>query len=245
MTAIKVVAGLFCTALALVGPASSLAQTGQIPAPAQQQEQLPEYKPPPRGAPGGRVGGASRGTYKPTAPLPVIEALAPQDHSGLSASPSPNLYFYVSGPVAWPTQFTISAPMQPVPVIEVNIPAPGAAGVYGVRVADYGVRLAPGIVYTWSVAAILDPNARSRDIVASASLLLGTPDLAVENTARAAPLGRRAVLYAQAGLWYDAVAAAVAAEPVDGYAALDALMSEVGLAEAGYHPRAALTATVR
>jgi hypothetical protein len=95
------------------------------------------------------------------------------------------------------------------------------------------------------VAAILDPNARSRDIVASASLLLGTPDLAVENTARAAPLGRRAVLYAQAGLWYDAVAAAVAAEPVDGYAALDALMSEVGLAEAGYHPRAAVTATVR
>ncbi len=78
-----------------------------------------------------------------------------------------------------------------------------------------GVRLEPGIVYTWSVSAILDPNARSRDIVASATLLLGAPDPGVENAARTALPARRAVLYAQAGFWYDAVAAAVAAEPVD------------------------------
>src|SRR5271170_4848345 len=126
----RVITGLLGAALAaLVGPGTLVAQTGQIPPPSQQQEQLPVYKPPPRGAPGGRVGGASRGTYKPTAPLPTIEALAPQEQSGLSASATPNLYFYVSGPVSWPTQFTISAPMQPAPVIEAYIPAPSAAGV--------------------------------------------------------------------------------------------------------------------
>src|SRR5271170_1612151 len=165
MTAIKVLTGLLGAALAaaLAGPAPSLAQTGQAQTLAQQEgAQAPEYKPPPRGAPGGRVGGASRGTYKPTAPLPTIELLAPNENTGLSASPTPNLYFYASGPVLWPTQFTISAPMQPVPVIEANIPPPSAAGVYALHAADYRVRLEPGVVYTWSVSAILDPNARSR-----------------------------------------------------------------------------------
>jgi Domain of Unknown Function (DUF928) len=248
MMAIKVLTGLLGAALvaALVGPTPSLGQTGQAQTFAQQEgAQAPEYKPPPRGAPGGRVGGASRGTYKPTASLPTVELLAPNEITGLSASPTPNLYFYVSGPVLWPTQFTISAPMQPVPVIEANIPPPSAAGVYALHLADYRIRLAPGVVYTWSVSAILDPNARSRDIVASATLLLGAPDAAVETAARTAPPARRAALYAQAGFWYDAVAAAAEAAPYDGYAALDALMNEVGLAEPGYGRRVAGDAAAR
>jgi Domain of Unknown Function (DUF928) len=242
---VQVLTGFLSMLLAavLLAPAPVLAQTSQPPAASQQAGDVPEYKPPPRGAPGGRVGGASRGTYKTAFPLPTIEALAPQDQSGLSASPTPNLYFYVSGPVVWPIQFTISAPMQPAPVVEANIAAPSAAGVYVIRVADYGVRLSPGIIYTWSVAAILDPNARSRDIVASASLLFAAPNAALESAVRIAPPARRAVLYAQAGFWYDAVAAAAAAAPIDGYAALDALMREVGLVEPGYRRRTAGTPT--
>jgi Domain of Unknown Function (DUF928) len=242
MTATRVFAALLGLALGLVGPVPLLAQT---PPPGQQGEQLPAYKPPPRGAPGGRVGGASRGTYRPAVPPPTIEVLAPKDQTGLSASPTPTLYFFVSGPVSWPTQLTISAPNQVVPVIEVNIPAPRAAGVYGIDVAEYHVRLQPGIVYTWSVSAILDPAARSRDIAASASLLLGRPDPAVENAVRIASPARRAALYAQAGFWYDAVAAAAASGPFDRDAALDALMNEVGLVEPGYDRRAVGTAAAR
>jgi Domain of Unknown Function (DUF928) len=218
----------------LLGVRAVSAQTG----PSQSQSAgLPSYIPPPRGAPGGRVGGASRGTYQPAFPLPTIEALAPQDQSGLSASATPNLYYYVSGPVYWPTQFAISAPMQPAPVVEVYLTSPRAAGVYAIHVSDFGVRLKPGIVYTWSVAAILDPNARSRDIVAGATLLISPPDPGLENIARTAASSRRAVLWAQAGFWYDAVAAAAEAAPYDGYAALDALMKQVGLVEPGYARR--------
>jgi uncharacterized protein DUF928 len=247
MTPVKVfLNGVIGVALAamLVGPAPAPAQTDKAAPVPQQGAQVPAYRPPPRGAPGGRVGGASRGTYKTATPLPRIELLAPSDQTGLSASRTPSLYFFVSGPVLWPTQFTISAPMQPAPVIEVNIPPPSAAGVYGLDLAGYRVRLEPGIVYTWSVSAILDPNARSRDIVASATLLLGTPDPVVENATRAAPPARRAALYAQAGFWYDAVAAAAAATPFD-RAALDALMNEVGLDEPGFEGRAAGTASAR
>ncbi|MEO8326531.1 MAG: hypothetical protein ABI618_11810, partial [Nitrospirota bacterium] len=45
------------------------------------------YQPPPRGAPGGRVGGGTRG---PSSDLPLMWALVP-DHVGLSAEVQPRL----------------------------------------------------------------------------------------------------------------------------------------------------------
>jgi hypothetical protein len=186
------------------------------------------YKPPVRGVPGGRVGGATRGTVKPATPLPTIDIIAPDGHSGLTTSTAPTLYFYVSRRVPYPTRLTISAPGLPAPVIEKNIPSPQAAGIYAISLGDYRVRLDPGIVYTWSVSVILNPSAPSRDIVASASLLRILRDPSLEAAARAAPSARRAALFADAGLWYDAVAAAA---DLNQRAALDALMHEVGLAE--------------
>ena len=214
-------------------PMRSVAQN-QAPAAARGEEAPPEieYTPPVRSAPGGRVGGETRGTVKATGSLPTIELLAPDGHVGLTTTPTPDLYFFVSQPIIWPIQFTIRAPRQPRPVVEVNIPAPRKAGVYALRTADYDVRLTPSVIYTWSVSVILNPKARSRDIVASASLLRSALDPAIETSLRAAPVSRRAALFAKAGLWYDAVAAAVAMEAFDRHAALDALMKEVDLVEA-------------
>jgi hypothetical protein len=226
------IAALLTVAIGVTG-LTPLAAQNQAPAAAPGQANPPElqYKPPPRGAPGGRVGGACRGTIKPTVPLPTIELLAPDGHAGLTTSASPTLYFFVSRPVAWPTQFTISASAIPKPIAEVNIPAPTAAGIYALRTADYNIRLEPGVLYTWSVSVILDPKARSRDIVASASLLRAAPDSGLESALRAAPVTGRAALLAQAGLWYDAIAAAAEMEAFDRHAALDALMNQVGLVE--------------
>jgi Domain of Unknown Function (DUF928) len=133
--------------------------------------------------------------------------------------------------------FTISAPLRPEPVIEVNIPAPQQAGVYAIRTADYHLQLQPAVVYTWSVSAILNAKAPSRDIVASASLLRTAPDPSLESALRGTPSNRRAAVFAQAGLWYDAVAAAAEMEAFDRHAALDALMNEVGLVEPASYDR--------
>jgi hypothetical protein len=219
-------------------PTPLLAQ-GALPSPAQDEGAAaePEYKPPARGAPGGRVGGASRGTVKATTPLPTIQLLAPDHDAGQTIGPTPTLYYYVSRPIAWPTQFTISAPLRPEPVIEVKIPAPQQAGIYAIRTADYHVQLQPGVVYTWSVSVVLNAKAPSRDIVASASLLRTAPDASLETALRGALPNRRAALFAQAGFWYDAVAAAAEIETLDRHAALDALMNEVGLVEPASHDR--------
>jgi hypothetical protein len=232
-------AAALAAATAAAGPIAATAQTARDESVTQQEnEPLPAYRPPPRGAPGGRVGGASRGTFKVSAPLPTIELLAPGDHTGLTANPAPSLYFFVSGPVAWPTRLTISAPGRPAPALETVIPAPVAAGIYRLDLAGYRVRLDPGIVYTWSVSAILDPNNHAHDIVASASLMLISRAAAAACTfGAAAPPARRAALCAQDGLWYDAVAAAVAAENFDRHRGLDALLREEGLAQAAAYDR--------
>lgn len=220
--------------------ALTIAAAWLIPVPSAAQDQVgsePEFKPPPRGAPGGRVGGASRGTVKATVPLPTIQLLAPDEQAGLTISATPTLYFFVSRPVSWRTQFTISAPNVAKPVVEVDIPIPAAAGIYAVHTADYHVRLEPGVDYTWSISVILNPKEWSRNIVASASLLLTAPDPALETGLRAAPANRRAAVLAQAGIWYDAVAAAAEMEGSDRHAALDALMNEVGLIEPANYDR--------
>ena len=242
----RVTSALAAAIIVSIWPMSqpSLAQN-DAPAAAPDESPPPErtYKPPPRGAPGGRVGGATRGTIKVTAPLPTIDLLAPDGHTGLTTRANPTLYFFVSQPVSWPMQFTISTASQPRPILEANIPAPRQPGVYPINTAKYPVRLEPEVLYTWSVSVILNPKARSRDIVATASLLRTSAEPGTEAALREAPANRRAALLAQAGLWYDAVAAAAEAVPFDRHATLDALMYDVGLVDAARYDRQAAGAT--
>jgi hypothetical protein len=231
----RTASGLFAAAIVSALPASapSIAQNaGQGAAQNQKSSSEPVYKPPSRGAPGGRVSAGTRGKGDTR-----IDLLAPDGHAGQTTSATPTLYFFVSQPITWPTQFTISVPSRPSPIIETNIPAPRERGIYSLRTADYHVRLDPGVVYTWSVSAIVDPKQRSQDIVASAHVLRTVPDPALEATLRTAPSVRRAVLFAQAGLWYDALAAAAETAALDHHVALDSLMGQVGLVEPARYDR--------
>src|SRR5215469_16897173 len=107
---------VLAAAVLMAGAGVPIVAAAQVPQETVSQEDEPSYRPPMRGTPGRRVGGATRGTFKVAAPLPMIELLAPADHSGLSAMPAPLLYFFTSGAVAWPTRLTLSAPGRPAPV---------------------------------------------------------------------------------------------------------------------------------
>ena len=161
--------------------------------------------------------------------LPTIDLLAPDAHAGLtrSATPDPLFLRVAADHLADPVHDQRGGATHP--NTRGQIPAPRAAGIYALRTADYRVRLEPGVLYTWSVSVNLDAKARSRDIVASASLLRTTSDPAVEAALRNQPADSRVGLLAQAGLWYDAVAAAAETAALDRHAALDALMTQVGL----------------
>ena len=162
----------------------------------------PVYKPPLRGAPGGRVGGGTRGTGREAF---ILSVLAPA-HTGLTTSEQPVLYWFISSPSSHPVELTLVDPQKSDPLIELRIEPPVAAGVHRVRLAEHGVKLAPAVAYHWYVAVMPDTGRRSKDILAGGTVeRVSLPDDVATKVSRATKADLPS-LYAGAGLWYDAMA---------------------------------------
>lgn len=194
--------------------------------------QLLVYKPPRVGAPVGRVGGGTRGHGDP---LPVVLALAP-DHTGLTTQEQPALYWYISAPTTHAIELTVIEEQAIRPLVETRLPSPAQAGVQRVRLAEYGIRLKPEVQYRWFLALIPDADNRSQDVVAGGIVQRIEPPAALP--ARLAQAGevQAPFIYAEAGIWYDALAALseqIAATPADTRLRQQraALLKQVGLSE--------------
>jgi hypothetical protein len=163
----------------------------------------PVYKPPTRGAPGGRVGGGTRGTQREVF---VLSVLAP-DHSGFTTSEQPSLYWYISAPTSLPVEVTVMDPQGVQPILETRLSPAVKAGVQRIRLADYNVRLSPGAAYRWFVAVVPDADRRSKDILAGGAIeRVETPDELKAKLIQTANKDMPSV-YAEAGIWYDALRA--------------------------------------
>ena len=168
------------------------------------QSAMPVYTPPKRGAPGGRIGGGTRGIQRDMFSLLV---LAP-DHTGLTSLAQPILYWFVSSDLASTSaELTVMDPEGTQPLLETRLSPPLKTGVHSFRLADHGVRLSPGVPYRWFVALVVDPDRRSKDILAGGFIeFVPTPE-GVAKKVSAANKAELPRLYAEAGLWYDAIAA--------------------------------------
>ena len=194
---------------------------------------MPVYKPPRRGAPRGRVGGGTRGLAKER---PVLSLLVP-DHTGLTVQEQPSLFWYLSSLTPYPVEVTIIDDRVIQPLLAKPLNPPAQPGVYRVRLADYGVRLLPGVEYQWFVALVVDPDRRSKDIIAGAPI--ERIKLADALPAKLAQVDKSETphVYAEAGLWYDALTAIsdlIDAAPDDPVLRKQraSLLKQVGLPEA-------------
>lgn len=198
-----------------------------------QAERPVVYRPPLRGAPTRRVGGATRGDEEWDLNLAV---LAPEE-TGLSARASPVLYWYLSKDDNRPAVFALIRDDWIEPVVELNLGERTPAGMGKVALADANVQLEPGILYEWSIALVTDFEARSKDVVSSATLLVREPAGALRRDLEVGNLVDKAVLYAGAGYWYDAIDALSAGIDAGPEAAVlrsirADLLEQVGLDEA-------------
>jgi hypothetical protein len=154
------------------------------------------YKPPRRGSPRNKMAGATRGA--PALPQPL--ALAP-GHVGHTLEASPALYWYIDGvlPETARVVFTLTRDDAIEPLRELDLPHPARAGIQRVRLAEHGIALDRGIDYTWSISLMPDPQRHDDDVVSTAF---------VRRVGPGALAGRApsAGAYAEAGLWYDALA---------------------------------------
>jgi Domain of Unknown Function (DUF928) len=161
----------------------------------------PVYKPPLRGAPGGRVSGASRGRESNP---PAVILLVP-DHTGLTIQEQPTLYWFLSRPTKLPIELTVIEANAVRPIVETRLPPPDRPGIHRINLADHGVRLVPGSTYQWYVALVADPNDRSKDILAGGLIQRVDPSAVRLDAIPRDPLTAPG-LYAEAGAWYDAIA---------------------------------------
>jgi len=214
---------------------------GPHPSMIRKPDSLPVYKPPKRGAPGGRVGGGTRGDSDVQL---TVYVLAPERIRGLTSQDQPDLYWFLSQPTDVPIEFTLIDEEAINPLIETRLPSPSQAGVQRIRGSDYGIRLSPDKMYRWSIALVLDPDHRSKDILASARIQralsseipnfsIGKPD-AIQQT----------FTHAEAGLWYDAIGAishAISESPEDNrlHQMRGALLEQVELGEVANFDRTA------
>ena len=159
-----------------------------------------------RGSPAGRVGGGSRGIGGGS--LPVLAALVP-DHVARTLSEQPSLFWYIDVAPKPGTRLVFSLldedSIEPIREVTLELTEPG---VQRIPLAAQDVRLGPGIEYEWSVALVLDPEQRSSDIIASGWISrLSEAPAGFASRIQAAEARERVTVYAEAGLWYDALAA--------------------------------------
>jgi hypothetical protein len=161
------------------------------------------YKPPLRGAPAVRIDGGSRGSG---VSLICLTVLAP-DHTGLTVQEQPSLFWYQSEPADVPFELTVLENKKAQPILDMKLPNAHNTGIQRLKLSDYHVTLSPGIEYEWVVALVVDPDSRSRDVVASGYIERAAPSAAL--SARLANASKIDLpgIYAEEGVWYDALEA--------------------------------------
>jgi hypothetical protein len=202
---------------------------------------MPVYKPPARKPSRGRVDGGFRGGQEGE---PILKVLAPADHVGETVKKWPALYWFLSSPTPYPIVFTLEDTNQYKPIVERTLPAPTRAGIQMIRLADFEHVLEEQVQYRWHISVVVDPESRSKDIHAMGVIERRpfTLDLFLNTTCKDP---RDAIcLYAEAGLWYDAIAVIsdlITAHPKDRVLRLQraALLEQIGLTDVAEFDRLA------
>lgn len=161
------------------------------------------YQPPMRGsASSGRIGGGTRGTAD--ASSVTLEVLAP-DHAGLTVSSQPTLYWFVSQRIENDAELTIVDDTSVDPLLELKLKAPIEPGIHALSLKEHGVSLKAGTPYQWFVAVVMDPTQRSYDIVAGGEIERVAEPSGLSSRLESAGAGGSPQVYAEAGIWYDAL----------------------------------------
>jgi len=164
---------------------------------------MPVYQPPLRGAPGGRVGGGTRGIGDEVI---TLFALAP-NHAALTTQEQPTLYWFVSNETKHPIEVTLIIEEATQPLLEKKLPLPVQPGIHPIRLKDFNLHLLKATQYRWFVALVPDRERRSKDILAGG--IIERIEVPEAVRVKLSQSDRRNVphIYAESGIWYDTITA--------------------------------------
>lgn len=155
---------------------------------------------PPVGSPGRRVPGASRGTTC-LARNQRLKALLPQSNIGLTTVANPTLYFFIPQTSAATMELVIQNEEEEI-IYQQNYKPSLKAGIVGLSLPPNS--LAVDKIYRWNLSIICNPENRSQDkTIEGAIKRVNNPSLMKK--LRLAKPYERLRLYAEAGIWYEAL----------------------------------------
>jgi hypothetical protein len=160
-----------------------------------------KFRPASKGAASVRVTGGSRGSGTEAVTLDV---LAPDD-IGTTTQEQPSLFWFQSKPSNAKFELTLLQENKAKPLVQVNIDQASKAGIQRLKLSDHGGKLAVGVEYQWVVALVNDAENRSKDLVASGVIKRVEPAADLKQAIASTPTASLAGVYAQAGVWYDAL----------------------------------------
>lgn len=163
-----------------------------------------QYVPPNRGLPGRREGGGTRGGCIEA--QPSLTALIPSQNFGTTVQPYPTFFWYIPQTTATTAEFVLMDGNQT--LYETTIALPKTPGILPISLPGDGsvAPLTVGKDYQWYFSIVCNADDRSGDLLTRGWVQRQavTPDLAAKLSQASA--ADRATVYAQAGIWYDAVA---------------------------------------
>jgi hypothetical protein len=180
-------------------------------------------------APGNRESGSTRSTTC-IAPSDDLVALVPETNFGLTAKGYPTFYFYVPPTEAEQVKFVLLNDATNELVYEGRFSTQGAGGIASVTLPQNGLQqpLEVDQTYVWYLAIVCDAADPSADVVVEGYVQRVSPLAEVAETTPA----ELPALYAEQGLWYDALAASAMLKTDDrGTSAWNTLLDAVELNE--------------
>lgn len=142
---------------------------------------------------------------EPGAGDPFLTILASQ--TTRTAQKAPSLYWYLSQATACRVEATLVETQTGQTLVDITLMPPLSSGIYSVRLAGHDRGLAPGRRYAWSVSLVPEVEDRAKDIIVSVDLEYAEPTDALRTRLAEATKSKRPSIYAEAGFYYDALAA--------------------------------------
>ncbi|MBH8574480.1 DUF928 domain-containing protein [Nostocaceae cyanobacterium CENA369] len=162
------------------------------------------FKPPKRGDPPASSGGSTRGSSCLTGNK-SLTALIPANKLGLTFAKHPTFFWYVPTSEVKTAKFIILDRKERKSLYQTTLPLPRNPGIMSFTLPESAPPLAVGKTYYWYFTIVCNSEDESENPSVDGWVERTQPELSLSQALAKADLRKQPTLYAEAGIWHEAL----------------------------------------
>ncbi|MFN6562584.1 MAG: DUF928 domain-containing protein [Nostoc sp. ChiSLP01] len=166
------------------------------------------FKPPKRGAPPVSSGGSTRGGSCLTGKK-LVTPLIPQNKLGLTLGQRPTFFWHIPESSVKTAKFLLFADNDRTLLYETSFTLPDKSGIFSFTLPDTAPALAVDKTYHWYLTIVCNAEDSSENPIVDGWVERIKPELALSEALKKANLRKLPTIYAEAGIWHEALATLV------------------------------------